>query len=86
MPCVLRLEEECRGLQELALGELEMPGQHLGGQQVAADATLYLEYISANIQVGGGAGGGGADHADGPFRCWVVWVMLCGMCVPRVLA
>lgn len=56
MPSVLRLEEECRGLQELALGELEMPGQQLGGQQVAQDATVYLEYISANIQVGPGPG------------------------------
>jgi hypothetical protein len=38
--------------KELSLYELEMPGQHMAGHQVAPDATVYLEYISANIQAG----------------------------------
>lgn len=50
-PAVLRLEDECRMLQEINLTGVQMPGQYLEGHEVVSGALVYLEYISSNVVV-----------------------------------
>lgn len=47
----LALEEECRGLAELSLAEVEMPGLYLAGHDVTPDSVVMLESFGANIAI-----------------------------------
>ncbi|WIA37453.1 hypothetical protein OEZ86_014371 [Tetradesmus obliquus] len=51
MPHSLRLEEECRALQDIQLSEVELPGQYLAGHEVTPDSSIYLEAISSNVAI-----------------------------------
>ncbi|KAK9813189.1 hypothetical protein WJX72_010368 [[Myrmecia] bisecta] len=51
MPACLRLEEESRALAEQSLTDMEMPGQYLAGEEVGADAVVYLECIASNVAI-----------------------------------
>jgi hypothetical protein len=51
MPASLRLEEECRALQDIQLAEVELPGQYLAGHEVTPDSSIYLEAISSNVAI-----------------------------------
>ncbi|BDA47386.1 probable transcription-associated protein 1 [Coccomyxa sp. Obi] len=51
MPPHLRLEDEARNLQEQAFTDVEMPGQYLGGAEVAPEAVVFLERIGSNVGI-----------------------------------
>ncbi|GFR40173.1 hypothetical protein Agub_g730, partial [Astrephomene gubernaculifera] len=51
LPPSLRLAEEARPLEELSLVEVEMPGQYLGGQEVAPEGIVQLECFGAAVAV-----------------------------------
>ena len=51
LPSSLRLADEARPLVELSLAEVEVPGQYLGGNEVAADAIVHLEAFGSSVAV-----------------------------------
>ncbi|GIL45633.1 hypothetical protein Vafri_2841, partial [Volvox africanus] len=51
LPPYLRLADEARILVELSLAEVEMPGQYLGGNEVAPEGIVYLECFGSAVAV-----------------------------------
>lgn len=39
------------GVQDVQLGDVELPGQYLAGHEITPDSCVYLEAISSNVAI-----------------------------------
>ena len=51
MPTRLQLYAESPTLQEMSLTGIEMPGQHMKGEEIIPEATVFLEKIGSGVAI-----------------------------------